>query len=440
MNTRWRTACCRPLTLAARGSAVLALVLLGEAACAATSLTQFGITWTLASDRPAGQFANGDWWVVGPVTVTGITRPANKADRDGSMTNPVPSMDHGYDGRVGGYQEALNVANRLPNLSLEPGVSLVSTLSGPLGRPVLDVSAVLTVVGAPPPAGSFRPPYAGTDKPLHNVSKLRPDLLPTFAPVAETPALAEVEGLFEKPWIDHRLEWEGDYLHPLKNMCHYGGGMAKDTSIGILRLMLNDHTPAEKRTLLIRYVQLGIDNYALVANGACWGYVGGTIGVGRKMPILAAGVLLGDEPMRDVAKTHDTVSVFLEDGQTFALTQAARDATRHTINQPGSEEYWHPGWFDDVPLGTPVWGERYAGWRTSPETSVMPGKIAYQGLTYHSTLGSALAVRLMKLEPLWNHDVYLDWVDSCWQARLGGTWGSPFAENMFAAYRELPKP
>ena len=33
-------------------------------------VTQYGITWTF--DRPvqAGQFVTGDWWVVGPVTVT----------------------------------------------------------------------------------------------------------------------------------------------------------------------------------------------------------------------------------------------------------------------------------------------------------------------------------------------------------------------------------
>ncbi|MCE9612839.1 MAG: hypothetical protein K8T26_01095 [Lentisphaerae bacterium] len=409
-------------------------------AVAATSVSQFGITWTFSADRPVGQFVNGDWWVLGPVTVTSITRPATQADRDGSMLNPMPSMaDHGYDGRVAGYKAELNAALHLPSLVIPPGVSLVSTISGPKPRPVLDVGAVLTVVAAPPPSGSFRPPYAGTDKPLHSASKLRAELLPALAPVPKTPSLASVEGIFEKPWIDHRLEWQGDHLHPQQNMCNYGGGMARDTSIGILRLMLNDHTPAEKRTLLIRYVQLGIDNYGLVTNGASWGHIGGTLGVGRKMPILVAGVLLDDAPMQRVAVDFDTVSTFLEDGQTFHLTPEARDATRLPVNRPGSKEYWHPGWFDEVPLGTPVWGERYAGFRTKPATSAMPGKIAYLGITYHSTMGTALAVRLMKLEALWNHDAFLEWVDVCWQARQPGTWGSPFAENMFAAYRRLPE-
>ena len=40
----------------------------------ATSVSQFGVTWSFSQDRPVGQFANGDWWVVGPVTITGAAR------------------------------------------------------------------------------------------------------------------------------------------------------------------------------------------------------------------------------------------------------------------------------------------------------------------------------------------------------------------------------
>ena len=46
---------------------------LGTPAFAATSVSQYGITWTFSADRPTGQFVNGDWWVVGPVTITNIT-------------------------------------------------------------------------------------------------------------------------------------------------------------------------------------------------------------------------------------------------------------------------------------------------------------------------------------------------------------------------------
>src|SRR5262245_9975677 len=36
------------------------------------SVSQYGITWTLAKPVPVGQFVNGDFYVVGPVTVVSI--------------------------------------------------------------------------------------------------------------------------------------------------------------------------------------------------------------------------------------------------------------------------------------------------------------------------------------------------------------------------------
>ena len=37
-----------------------------------TSVTKRNATWTFSEARTAGRFANGDWWVIGPVTVTAI--------------------------------------------------------------------------------------------------------------------------------------------------------------------------------------------------------------------------------------------------------------------------------------------------------------------------------------------------------------------------------
>jgi hypothetical protein len=65
---------------------------------AAQSLTQYGITWTFSEDRPTGQFANGDYWVVGPVTITDINPKTGDGGIDyssGSMLNPVPGEGGG---------------------------------------------------------------------------------------------------------------------------------------------------------------------------------------------------------------------------------------------------------------------------------------------------------------------------------------------------------
>ena len=42
-------------------------------AATADHVTQYEITWQFNHTYTVGQFANGDWWVVGPVTITNIT-------------------------------------------------------------------------------------------------------------------------------------------------------------------------------------------------------------------------------------------------------------------------------------------------------------------------------------------------------------------------------
>lgn len=44
-----------------------------DAATWASSVTQHGITWTFSTARPVGQFVNGDYWVVGPVTINSVS-------------------------------------------------------------------------------------------------------------------------------------------------------------------------------------------------------------------------------------------------------------------------------------------------------------------------------------------------------------------------------
>jgi len=56
-------------------SLLLTLVFLSPALYAATSVSQYGITWTFDKDYPTGQFCTGDYWVVGPVTAIEFLSP-----------------------------------------------------------------------------------------------------------------------------------------------------------------------------------------------------------------------------------------------------------------------------------------------------------------------------------------------------------------------------
>ena len=85
------------------------------------TLSQFGITWTFKKAYETGQFANGDYWVVGPVEIIHIDPQAtSNPTLHGSMINPVVSSDQGYDSRlratrfVAGLNVAAEFQKRLP--------------------------------------------------------------------------------------------------------------------------------------------------------------------------------------------------------------------------------------------------------------------------------------------------------------------------------------
>ena len=190
----------------------------------ARSLTRGGITWGFTHDVTYGQYANGDYWVLGgalggvevssispdcvlggPVSFTGqIAAPFVNTfqDRNGSMVNPhwrniaeqygitssgtfigaqyIKAQGYNCSGDVGnpdsyvrlGYLRSLNWAinNNAPlsntNRKVLPvNTSLVSTDTTKSGNfTKIKKAAVLTCVSAIPADGSFRPPYSALDK------------------------------------------------------------------------------------------------------------------------------------------------------------------------------------------------------------------------------------------------------------------------------------
>ncbi len=176
-------------------SGLLALLLLCSAQAHAQpvqSVSQHGITWTF--DRPveAGRFVNGDWWVLGPVTVTEIS-PASVDGMHGSMLNPPIHRDVAFDRRIqrNTYNEEDNVALQLP-LPIAKPASLLSSISLLEDRvrdnPQIDTIAVLTVLMERPPPGSLRPPYQGDDKSIPgNLADVNIDILRRLPPVEAAP-------------------------------------------------------------------------------------------------------------------------------------------------------------------------------------------------------------------------------------------------------------
>jgi len=405
-----------------------------------TQISQFGITWTFSQSVTYGQFANGDYWVVGPVSITSIS-PSSSGGRNGSMVNPSPTggNNQGFDSRMQyiTYQSSLNVAEGVSSsnpLTLQAHSSLVSTIS--LAEPefvtVIQAAAILTVLPSAPAAGSFRPPYSGTSKAIqYNVSDLDYSMLRSLAPVASTPDLSTVERMVERPWIDFVSGWTSRMIHPRDNMPDYGRDLAEEASICALMLHLN-FTNTQKETLLIRFIQLGLDINGIIANGGSYPPEGGHCH-GRKWPALFAALMFDNSTMlNNIANT-----MWQEDAQTYTGTvwwasgNQAAHGPRHE-NYPSQDyEHIHP-----------------SSWSANNYRDE-----SYRNCCTHtSSVGTATAARLTPGgESNWNHAPFFNytvrWMEQDWgpheavirqyfpgyNSQQGGT-QSAFSGNMYRAY------
>ncbi|MFT7535782.1 MAG: hypothetical protein ACI85K_001735 [Hyphomicrobiaceae bacterium] len=396
-----------------------------------------GITWTF--DRPArcGRYVNGDWWVLGPISITSI-KPASLQDgpraRHGSMINPSPSeLTQGYDsamfgnGATGRYDKATNVAlnvSRKQPLALVPGTSLVSTVSHPMAGqlPQIESCAVLTCIAEQPAANAFRPPYCGTDKDARwTADNLDMTQFARLPAAAGAPPIRDLVERFERTWLDHLPGYTGRYLHPRQNMPDYGRDLAELVGIGALTLQL-DIPLANKRPLLIAMVQLGIDTFGIVKNGGRFLADGGS-GSGRKFPLLLAGSVLHDNDMLKLASERKLA--FAEDAQTFYVTATNGEWNRgHGGYGPGD-------------AGLPEWGNRHAddpshdrkAWTADPYRRCCTANV------WH---GYILAARIMGLRDAWDHPALFDYVDRYMQIETQGNWmrgWNPFCEQMWDRYR-----
>lgn len=295
--------------------------ILVPSARAASSVSQYGITWTFSADRTVGQFVNGDWWVIGPVTITGIT-PApvvTSYSVNGSMINPIPGQPQGlyYDSGTNSptYVASKNVAMQLP-VTIQPENSLYSTINNPntwtpgelLEKTWFKETAILTVLASAPPAGSFRPPYAGTNKIIKsnwNLSKMNYSVLRSLAPPspAFVPDRLWLEEATKRPLLEMHFnylnsQWKASWNenktdgYPRRT---YGREISHISSEAGLLLQTNISN-ATKERLLINMCQWGIDIHGLINNGMQWQANGGH-NLGRLMPLYIAAKVLGDGAM-----------------------------------------------------------------------------------------------------------------------------------------------
>ena len=404
----------------------------GEPPNLQSSVTQYGITWTFDAAYPVGQFVTGDWWVVGPVTVVSVD-PAPADGRNGSMLDPVNEQD--YDSRAGEHAAGKRVTFPVALAGTHSLVSAISqpeepecdqgadgwfTYDGDCQRGPIHTQAILTVVDAPQPADAFRPPYAGASKPIHRANDLCWGALPKLAPPPALPDAADLLRHVERPWIDHLNSWTMQHGCATHNMFCYGREVGNIVATLATYVLID--TP-EQQELARRLVQLGIDNYGVIAAGGGWGSDGGHFN-GRKFPIVFAGALLGDPAM-----TSPGTDIGNEDSMTY-------------LGADGTALWGRDCDSCYFPNGCQNSGDCNSGAKDcrDPAQLVDACEDYRNCCTSVTWVGEALAVHAMGLASAWGHDAFLGYVDRWVAGEVdgGGEASNALVSTMWGMYRDTP--
>jgi hypothetical protein len=415
------------------------------------SITKDGVTWTFSAAVPVGQFVNGDYYVVGPVTVTSISptpQTAGKYENGSALNMPTKDGFSPFDVRICNPPTASNcywfsATDRVyAPLNLSPGDSLVSSISLPdcnldgggtqcgkgfvcespgvceppqimrggeiAGSPVASMS-VLTVISASVPADTFRPSYCDRGQTLYYANNLQRNLLPSLTPPdpANTPTLATFEGYMRQPWVDLN-----PFLFdaPANYMPGYGREIAM--AMSYVGLMLTLDFPADQKVNLTNYlVQYGIDLLGCLKAGYGWPAFGGHRS-GRKMPIIFAGLLFNDSAMLNVSSAYP--NQFGDDMQTVYV----KDIPGGYTQAWNGANVIYGGHYGVEADGTPTSAGVYGPYEqlTPPNWPLLNGNDQLgegyrRCCTSVSWIGEALAMRILGGQAAWNHPAFFDYAD-----------------------------
>ena len=339
--------------------------------------------------------------------------------------------------------------------TFQPGQSIVKVISvtgGDCKSCVVD-AAVLTVLESQAPANSFRPPYAGNEKPIFSADIDLGQKLPNLANVPNQISIADALGVFglRGVWVDHENGWMGERLHPGDSMRTVGGdkpavyGANMATALMSAAVRTFQGSPAEKRELVNQVVQRGIDFYFNWKNGKSYHSDGG-INAGRKPAILYAGYMLSPQlPAVTSAMLNLPTDKFQEDMFTYRGT---REALWGDFSGDACSSDASPAQNDTTRRcdGTRDGGICKTGTACSgttlqptPDQQRSSGKYslgAYQMYT-HMYLGGATVARVLGIDDDWDWAPFFEYTDRLQTAPWNGAcegYCSEYLESMHRAY------
>jgi len=405
---------------------IITILLAAPHAYPAQSVTQWGITWNFADDETCGTYLNGDNWCVGPVTINSISPGWIVTDRgrNGSQINPsAVNGQQGYDTCMA-YDSSRNVGDEIAGgtpLVLLAGNSIVSTISNTLcgdqGAGVhvsyVKTAAVLTILSEQPPENSFRPGISGTNKSAIT-NTIDYNSLPSIIYPGTKPDIESYKDYLRMVWLDHNPGYTTRYMHPSDSgLNNY---YFPQTFAEIALMLAMEYPAADKKTLIDRYVQLGIDLYSYTTAGPGWPPDGGH-SQGRKLPILIAGKLLGNQDMMNIGqKSGDYLYAnghgpgdppsdyihFGEDGQVFYVTKADVEITNGASWDPDTRNPNAEAKYTTSMIGMPEWGIKRS---INPEQSDASWTALYRTISSGGPVFPAVsaAAQLHGLRVTWNN-------------------------------------
>ena len=419
----------------------------------AISITQWEITWTFNQCTTYGTFANGDYWVLGPVVLADINP---KGDTSGSMINPVPGNQHtqgffsGVHPSINNYSASKNISLQLP-YTISGNKSLYSTKGSPelwTGKPpegkYFKETAILTILDTVPAPGSFRPPYAGTDKTIKpnwkiselDYSKLRSLPIPNLAHVELNQSISYLTWATQRPLLEMSYEadnsaWKAQWSDPKTGWFPrraYGADEVGFVASNAGMQLNSNATNAEKEQLLINIVQWGIDNHGLLDAGMHWNPLGGH-NVGRLLPTFIAGKVLNDSEILNRMKSN---SSFQELANHHFINWNDINTPRATRVPPPLKP------FTVDMLGIPEWSSNFPGpgdsaeWDSSSNPNLPYWGIPYRGSNGLANIGQVATILLMNGRADIDQEAYMRYHIERW-IPLGGQ-VPPLTRDMWNAY------
>jgi len=439
----------------------VAILLTSNSLHGARSVVYYGATWTFSDDRPTGFFVNGEPWVVGPVTITAISPnndsvwdesyPGQNGPNSGSMRVSVPNTFQGYftkrkysvglptEGTY--YDSRLDVSRHLP-VTVMSGEMLMTAVGQPefiggVGSSNINEICVLTVLAEAPPAGSFRPPLFSTSPRVvrYNKSAINYSILKNLPPVPATPSQPAIELLLPPlPWFEYDNSWVQTQYGPANNFATNGSPLSYPNTSpvygreiafkwGQIALWLNTaNSQAVKEKAMIQTIQCGLDIASFVRQGGIFNSDGGHK-VGRKFPMLLAGLALNDSEILGMA-ADQTLPRFSEDQSTFIVqpSDVGRVVSAGIVAQ-----------YTSADVGLADWGVKHFN-QPYEDDSRWEGGVPYRYVTWPAMVGCVLAVDLMEQKAAWNHPAIFAYNERM-KARKG--LGDGLALQMWDRYKIL---